>query len=240
MTASTICLSEDNREALIIRWRVILILGLWDYFTNENRFLKIVAREIIDMFEGLLKALGETFKININEWERNFRQTFESLLSRLPQESRTRLENINQSFSSGEYNSIREIIRNPEAHTLHLPVIPIESVIRCWRLFDEAVRTCDPLLIDYARSRPEFSDFLHLYEFFYEYVVKNNRIDLKPIKSYKKEIRGKNQRGKEQTIIAECERSISEIIDYISQGKLRQPITFEDINRIHTLVAAQE
>jgi|GEM_PF-5766617 len=33
-----LCLSESNREALIIRWRTILYLGLHDYFTNDGRF----------------------------------------------------------------------------------------------------------------------------------------------------------------------------------------------------------
>ena len=42
-------LSESNREALIIRWRRLLVLGLIDFFNGTNDFGKLIVKEILDI-----------------------------------------------------------------------------------------------------------------------------------------------------------------------------------------------
>lgn len=211
-----ICLSDGNREALIIRWRTILILGLQDYFTNENRFLKIVVREILDMFEGLIKAFGEALGIQDIE-NKGFVEIFDSVKNKdqIPQEKKQILEDINNSLSANELNSIRNLIRNPEAHSLNLPSIPLESVMRCWRLFNDAVKTCDESIFNYAQNRPELKDFFNLHNFFYKFAINREYIDLKDVKLFEKPVIGKDQKGKVRDIKIECERTVSELIQYI-------------------------
>jgi len=144
---SQICLSDGNREALIIRWRTISILGLQDYFTNKNRFLKIVVREILDMFEGLMKAFGEALGVQ-NIENKGFLEIFNSI------KNHSQLQGCTSML-----NSIRNLIRNPEAHSLNLPSIPVESAMRCWRLFNEAAKTCNEDIFTHAQNRPEFKEF---------------------------------------------------------------------------------
>jgi len=210
------CLSNGNREALIIRWRAILLLGLQDYFTNENKYSKIITREIIDMFEGMIKAFAESLRIQVRN--KGFIEIFDRVKNndQVPDAKKQRLREINNSLSADELNSIRNIIRNPETHSLHLPSMPVESVMRCWRLFNEAVTICDESILAYAQSRPEFRDFLNLYAFFYRFVINRDYIDLRTIKIVEKPIVGKDQRGKFKELKIEHERTVSELIQYIS------------------------
>ena len=190
------CLSDGNREALMIRWRTILILGLSDYFTGENRYSKIIVREILDMFEGAIKAFAESLGIQISN--KRFTEIFDSIKNnnQVPDTKKQRLEEINNSLSAHELNSMRNLIRNPEAHSLNLPSVPVESVMRCWRLFNESATICDESIFNYAQSRPEFKNFFNLYNFFYRHIINGEYIDLRDIKVTEKSILGKDQKGK--------------------------------------------
>lgn len=214
---SQICLSDGNREALIIRWRTIIILGLQDYFTNENIYPKIIVKEILDMFEGLIKAFGESLRTpNIENM--GFMKIFDAVRNhpQVPPEKIQRLEDINNSLSANELNSIRNLFRNPESHSLNLPSIPAESVMRCWRLFNEAVKACDESIFTYAQNRPEFKDFSNLHTFFYRFVIGGEYIDLRSIKLFEKPVTGKDQKGKVRDVKVEYEQTVSELIQYIS------------------------
>jgi len=215
--AGQFCLSDGNREALIIRWRTILMLGLQDFFTNESRDFKIIVREILDMFEGVLKAFAESLGINVRN--RGFIEIFNGIKGndQVPIVKRKRLEEINNSLSANELNSIRNLVRNPEAHSLNLPSIPIESAIRCWRLFNEVVTICDDSLITYAQSRPEFKEFCNLHTFFYKFVINSEYVDLRTIKQFEMSVRGRTQGGKIKEVEILHERTISEIIQFISE-----------------------
>lgn len=216
LEARQFCLSDGNREALIIIWRTILILGLSDFFTNENRYSKIIVREILDMFEGLIKAFAESLGIQINNIR--FIEVFDSIKTnnRVPETKKQRLEEINNSLSAHELNSMRNLIRNPEAHSLNLPSVPAESVMRCWRLFNESATICDESLFAYTQSRPEFKDFFNLYTFFYKFVIDREYIDLRTIKLVEESFSGKDQRGRFKEVKIERERTVSELIRYIS------------------------
>ena len=222
--ARQFCLSEGNREALIIRWRAIITLGLHDYFTNENKYSKIIVREILDMFEGVIKAFAESLGVPVRN--RGFLDIFNDIKINPQVENIKiqRLDNINNSLSANELNSIRNILRNPEAHTLNLPSIPIESVIRCWRLFEETVSLCDDTLNNYAQSRPEFKDFCNLYKFFYKFAVNKESIDLRVIKQYETYVEGVDNRGTQRNVKIEQERSLSDIIQLIASGDWEQSL----------------
>ena len=207
-----LCLSDGNREALIIRWRTILILGLSDYFSGENRYSKIIVREILDMFEGLVKAFAESLGIQVRN--KGFTELFDSIRihDQILDTKKQRLEEINNSLSANELNSMRNLIRNPEAHSLNLPSVPVESVMRCWRLFNESATICDESILTYTQSRPEFNDFFNLYSFFYKFVINREYIDLRTIKLVEESI----QIGKSKEVKRERERTVSELIRYIS------------------------
>lgn len=212
------CLSDGNREALIIRWRTILILGLQDFFTNEGRYLKIIVREILDMFEGILKAFAESLGMQVRN--RGFMEIFNGIKGndQVTITKRQRLEEINNSLSADELNSIRNLVRNPEAHSLNLPSIPIESAKRCWRLLNEVITICDDSLFTYAQSRPEFKEFCNLHIFFYKFIITGEYIDLRTIKQFEISVTGKTQGGKIKEVKISHERTISELIQYISEG----------------------
>jgi len=211
-----VCLSDGYREALIIRWRTIIILGLLDYFSNENRYSKIIVREILDMFEGTIKAFCESLGINIRN--KHFTEIFNSIvnISQISNIKEQRLVGINNSLSANELNSMRNLIRNPEAHSLNLPSVPIESVKRCWRLFNESISICDESIFTYAQNRPELKDFFNLHTFFYRFVIESEYIDFGKIKLIDKNVTGKDQRGKIKEVKVQCERTVSELVQYIS------------------------
>lgn len=216
----TLRFSDGNREALIIRYRAILHLGLLDYFNNENKYSKIIVREILDMFEGIIKALAESLSIQVER--RRFTAIFTDILgcAQIPEVKKRRIQEINTSLSAAELNSIRALIRNPEAHSLNLPSIPHESCIRCWRLIYEAITICDQDLYAYAKARPEFEDFVNLHSFYYKYVINGEKLDFRTIKIDISRISGNDDKGKTREIVVERERSVSELIKHISQTEV--------------------
>jgi len=214
-------LSESNREALIIRWRNLLILGLIDFFCGTNDFGKLIVKEILDIIEGLIKAFAESLQIqlfeNNGEW-RGFKKIYEDILQKnLPDEFKNKLQELVSRISSDEFNSLRSL-RNDETHYLNLPDIPKETVIRVWRILYELTSLIDQNLLNYAKQRPETRNFYNLCVFFKKVVIDGNRegIDLNKLKKgevYYTKI--SNRKYKE----IETEKGIFEIIRTVSEGK---------------------
>jgi len=211
--------SDGNREALIIRFRAILILGLIDFFNNDEKFSKIIIREIMDLSEGIIKALAESLSINIRN--RSFRDIFNDIQHNrfIPLKYKNKIIEINDSLSANELNSIRVLFRNPDSHTLNLPTVPQEPLIRCWRMIKDLIGICDSGFMQYEISRPEFKDFYNLYHFFFNHVIDEENIDWIDIKTYKLRKDVKLDRGKIKEFEIEMERTTSQIIEYISSGK---------------------
>lgn len=66
-------LTESEREALVIRWRRILILGLIDFFNGTNNFGKLIVKELVDMREAIIKAFAKSLGIPLHSggsWRR--------------------------------------------------------------------------------------------------------------------------------------------------------------------------
>ena len=63
-------LTESDREALAIRWRRILILGLIDFFNGTNDFGKMIIKEIVDMREAVIKAFARNNGITLRSGSR--------------------------------------------------------------------------------------------------------------------------------------------------------------------------
>lgn len=210
--------TNGNREALIIRWRAILILGLTDFLNKDWRFSKIIVREIMDISEGIIKALAESLGIDVRN--EGFMNIFRKVQNNpvLSRKRKNKIQRINDSLSANEMNSVRNLFRNPDAHTLNLPTIPHESVIRCWRLLKELVEVCDNELSQYTNDRPEFRDFHNIQHFFYDYIIEEKNIDWRKIKLFTKRIRGKDQNGRLRNIETTEERTVSQIVEYILTG----------------------
>jgi len=216
----TLGLSESNREALIIRWRRLLVLGLIDFFNGTNDFGKLIVKEILDMSEGLIKALAEYLGISLfdnnNNW-RGFQQIYNDILQKdLSDDFKDRFRELVGKLSSSEFNSLRKL-RNDETHYLNLPDLPRETVIRVWRLLYELVILIDPVLIEYARQRPETEDFYNLQHFFKKVVIDGNRegIDLNRLKMGEEYYIKISSRKFERI---ETEKGIYEIIKAVKKG----------------------
>jgi hypothetical protein len=212
-------LENDDREALIIRWRVIIILALVDYFSPSSKFNKIVTKELIDLKEGMIKALAKAYQISLVK-SNGDRKGFNELMNdirrkrRIPQTTKQKVRDINLELHSQTLS----FFRNEETHQLNLSDIPDETVKRCCRLFDELVVEIDSEIFDYAKNRPEFKDFYYLHDFFKSSVLDNKFVDLSKIKEYSKIINGK-QRGRPiHNVETSMERGIWEIINYIKEG----------------------
>lgn len=71
-------------------------------------------------------------------------------------------------------------------------------------------------MFDYAGGRPEFREFCNFHAFFYKFVIEGDYIDLRTIKLHEVPVTGKDQKGKIKEVKIERERTISELIQYIS------------------------
>jgi len=176
-------LMESEREALIIRWRRILILGLLDFFNGTNDFGKLVIKELIDMRESVIKCYARNLGVPLysgNKWRR-FCDILNDILNHqnVPDEVKKKLSCIDYFFTSRQFSfqhfsfSLKDL-RNEETHYLNLSDFPKETVLRVWRMFQNLIATIDPDFFEYAKNRPELRDFYFLHFFFKEVILKGN------------------------------------------------------------------
>ena len=218
-------LSDSNREALIIRLRRLLILGIVDFFNGSNDFGKLIVKELLDMYEGTIKAFAEKVGVHLfsenREW-RSFKKIVEDIIGsqNVKVEVKKKLMDVNATVYSNEFNSLRKL-RNDETHYLNLPDIPKETVIRVWRLIYEAIKVVDIKLFNYAKDRPEFEDFFFLQDFFKMVVLEGNRehIDLDRLKKKRRTYTYVQIERKSRTAEIEIEKDIFELIDSIKKGE---------------------
>lgn len=227
-----VILTENNREALIIRFRRILILGLIDFFNTTNEFNKLIIKELIDIREGLIKAFAEGFSIPLFDKDRKWiklKKIFKDILNRnVSKQFNKKFTELDSQFISREFNSLKKI-RNDETHYLNLPQIPKETVLRVWRLIYDLINLIDWRLPAYAKKRPETEDFFFLQDFFKKVVLLGNRkkIDDKSLEIFNldeiKKIKESYLYIKEDRIIEkieiEREKDIWEIIKLIRSGE---------------------
>jgi len=222
-------LTESDREALAIRWRRVLILGLMDFFDGTNDFGKMIIKEIVDMREAVIKAFARRNGIDLhnsgNKW-RGFNDILNDIYNRqhISDEIKSKLREIGDFFTSKQFSfqtisySLKDL-RNEETHYLNLSDIPRETVVRVWRKFYELIDVLDPNFFEYTKNRPELRDFYYLQDFFKVVVIDGNderisgrSIDLEKVKL--EEVRDKRGRVKKIR-----QRNIWEIIEYIKSGK---------------------
>lgn len=137
-------LTESDREALAIRWRRILILGLIDFFNGTNDFGKMIIKEIVDMREAVIKTFAKRNGVGLysnNRW-RSFSEILKDVYNHndIPDEIKDKLREIDDFFTSNQFSfqtisySLKDL-RNEETHYLNLSDIPRETVVRVWRNF---------------------------------------------------------------------------------------------------------
>ena len=220
-------LSESNREALIIRWRRLLVLGLIDFFNGSNEFGKLIIKEIIDMREAIIKAYAASIGITIqsrNGW-RKLNEIIDEIRNNpnVPDSVKTELDNSESMIISEQISHNRTLkdLRNEETHSLNLNDIPKETVTRIWRMFFDFVKAIDPDFFEYAKNRPDTKEFYNLQEFFQKVIIEGNRegIDLDKIKKgeeyYKKDLYTRRY------IPIRLEKGVYEIVESIKRGDWR-------------------
>jgi len=221
-------LTDSDREALVIRWRRILILGLIDFFNGTNDFGKLIIKELVDMHEAVIKAFARCLGISLysgNKW-RGFNDILNDIYNHqnVSDKIKDKLREINDFFTSNQFSfqqlsySLKDL-RNEETHYLNLSDTPKETVIRVWRKFYELIIAIDSDFFEYIKERPELRNFYFLQDFFKVVVVDGNderisgrSIDLEKTKL--EEIRGKKGKVKEIK-----QRSVWDIIEFIKSGR---------------------
>jgi len=219
-------LSESNREALIIRWRRLLVLRLIDYFNASNEFGKLIIKEIIDMREAIIKAYASRLRISIqnqNGGWRNLNDIMKDINDdpNVPNDVKTKLNDSENMIISEQISPNRTLkdLRNEETHSLNLNDIPSETVTRIWRMFFELVEAIDPNFFNYARNRPDIKDFYNLQDFFRKVVIDRKRvgINLDEIKEKEDGYYRKDPYTR-RYIPIKVEKGIYEIIESIKKG----------------------
>jgi len=219
-------LSESNREALIIRWRRLLILGLIDYFRFSNDFGKLIIKEIIDMREAIIKAYASKLGIPIENQNGRWRLLGDIMKDinnnpNVPNDVKTKLNDSEKTIISEQIAPNRTLkdLRNEETHSLNLNDIPRETVNRIWRMFFELVEAIDPDFFNYAKNRADTKDFYNLQDFFSKVVLDGNRvgIDLKRIKE-KEEVCYRKDTYTRRYFPVKVEKGIYEIIESVKKG----------------------
>ena len=176
-------MTESEREALVIRWRRILILGLIDFFNGTNDFGKLIIKELVDMRESVIKAYARYLGIPLysgNRW-RGFNGILNDILNyqNISAKVKNELREIDNFFTSRQFSfqqisfSLKDL-RNEETHYLNLSDLPRETVIRVWRMFYRLITTIDPQFFEYVRDRPETRDFYFLQDFFKKVILEGN------------------------------------------------------------------
>jgi len=224
-------LTESDREALAIRWRRILILGLIDFFNGTNDFGKMIIKEIVDMREAVIKTFAKRNGVRLysnNRW-RSFSEILKDIYNHndIPDEIKDKLREIDDFFTSNQFSfqtisySLKDL-RNEETHYLNLSDIPRETIVRTWRKFYELITILDPNFFEYTINRPELRDFYYLQDFFKIVIIDGNderisgrSIDLEKVKL--EEIRDRRGRVKEIR-----QRNVWEIIEFIKSGKFQE------------------
>lgn len=214
-------LSNNDREALVIRWRNLLRLALLDYFNVSQDYSRLIVKEILDMEQAALKSFASANNIHVAP--RGFpEQLFKDIAGLLAGNLSNRLEGIHR-----ELGGLRDVFRNPETHELSLPMPPLETTNRCLRRLKELVELLDPQFLRYARE--EQSNFVRIGYFYYEIVAKE-RVSYKDeipynllaqLKQRSDDVEIKAERGR--TIkgrIQNEERSPDTIVKLIEAGDL--------------------
>jgi hypothetical protein len=217
-------LNNNDREALIIRWRTILRLALLDYFDVTHDYSRIAVKEILDLEQAVVKSSCRANGITVPE--RGFpNRLVEEICGKFTNGSSEELRKLHR-----ELDSLRETFRNPETHTLSLPMPPPETVRRCLRKFKHLIEIIDPELYEYARG--EAIGFLRLRYFYYE-IVGRERTSyrdemhsklLVELKRRNDEVEVKTERGSSQHgMLINEERSPYATVKLIEKGQLDSP-----------------
>lgn len=176
-------LTDSDREALVIRWRRIQILGLLDFFNGTNEFGKLIIKELVDLRESIIKAYARCQGVSLysgDNW-RKFSEVLNDIFQcpNIPQEAKDMLRDINHFFTTNQFSfhqfsySLIDL-RNEETHYLNLADIPRETTLRVWRMFYKLITAVDFDFFEYTRNRPETRDFYFLQDFFKKVVLDGN------------------------------------------------------------------
>jgi len=225
-------LNNNDREALIIRWRTILRLALIDYFDVSYDYSKIIVKEILDIEQAIVKSSCSANVITVPE--RGFpERLIDEICEKIPVRSRRRVKALHE-----ELNGLRNTFRNPETHTLSLPMPPPETVTRCCKRLRDLVDLLDLHFETYAKN--EAKGFARVKYFYYE-IVMRERVSyyedlqsklLVQLKLRTDEVEIRTERGSKQrgSLINE-ERSPFSTVKLIESGEL-------DTEEFHDFVRA--
>ena len=159
-------LNNNDREALIIRWRTILRLALIDYFDVSHDYSKIIVKEILDIEQAIIKSSCLANAITVPD--RGFPERLvDDICGILPIRTRRRIKALHE-----ELNGLRNTFRNPETHTLLLPMPPPETVARCCKKLRDLVNVIDPHFETHAKY--EAKGFARVKYFYYEIALRES------------------------------------------------------------------
>lgn len=220
--------------------RPLLILDLIDYLYTTNLFSKIVAKELFDLEEGIIKAFAESNGISV--YKNNGKQIkgWGELLkdienaSNIPEDIRKKVLKIADEFGSisvpirtrtADFISLRDFLRNQETHYISHPSFTVarSDLKKLFSLIFELLETVDNELFESLEGTTNKvkEKFWNLYCFYNKFVLDESRIDFSKLKVEEKWLIVKGLNGKEYKGYATLEVGVWELIEKIENGEWR-------------------
>ncbi len=231
-------LTDNDKIALALRLRRILILTLLDYFNGTTYFNNLIIKELNELFEGIIKIIAHNLKIPLtdsNGKTRSFRDIINDIFNKIPHVKDVIIkifDYYSQPLPFHKYQITIRDLRNAEAHSLNIPILPREIVMNTWRHIDSLIQVVDPGFVDFLKDRAEVKDVYNLYYFFRIAIIgpdSNVSIDFSKLKEEEKQFsypsRYARVDNRRKIVTIWSERNVWDIILLIMNGKYEKAIS---------------
>ena len=229
-------LTDNDRIALAIRLRRILILTLFDYFNGSTYFNNLVIKELNELFEGIIKIIARNLGINLLDNRgkpRGLKDIINDILNAAPHVGKILINVFNyysQPLPFHNYQITIRDLRNAEAHNLNIPIIPREIITNVWRYTNDLIQIIDPNFDNFLEK--EIKDVYHLFYFLRIAVLRVNpdiRVDYSWLKQEEKQFtypsRYVHVDNRRKIVTIWNERNAWSIISLIMNGEYKDAIT---------------
>jgi hypothetical protein len=231
-------LKDNDKIALALRLRRILILTLLDYFNGSTYFNNLVIKELNELFEGIVKIMARNLGIPLtdsNGKRRGLNEIINGVSNAVPHVKEVLIKIFNyfsQPLPFHNYQITIRDLRNAEAHGINIPILPFEAIVDTWRIINEFINTIDPTFSDFLYSRNELREVYHMYQFLKMALLDDHGdiyLDFSKLKEEERVYPFSSPHIKvstrKRTVTILLERNAWEIIKLIGKGGYQQALT---------------
>ncbi len=230
-------LTDNDKIALALRLRRILILTLLDYFNGTAYFNNLIIKELNELFEGIIKIMARNLGIPLtdsNGKRRGLKEIINNISNAVPHVKEVLIKIFNyysQPLPFHNYPITIRDLRNAEAHGLNIPIIPREIITNVWRHIDAFIQVVDPGFDDFLKDKEEVKDVYHLYYFLKVAILRvdpNISVDYSKLKEEEKQFsypsRYVRVDSRRKIVTVWGERNAWDIVSLIMDGKYEEAI----------------